>query len=154
MKSLLFTVSLLLAAQLSYTQSPAQPYFSAIIVSNLDSAMAWYTQVFKLDTLSQLDLPERGIRIANLQGERMLLELIEFEQLLTPTGVLSEAPKGTRLSGWFKYGFAVPDFDEWMEHLKAQEVTFYGEVVTDPNLDKRMIIVLDPEGNRLQFFEE
>ena len=41
----------------------------------------------------------------------------------------------------------------WSEKTAKMEAEFHGNVVTD-DTGKRMVIVLDPDGNRIQLFEK
>lgn len=131
-----------------------QPYFVAIIVSDLDSSLNWYQKKLGFTIENELRLPERGLGQANLTNGQMKLELIELATALAPSESIPDYGPKTKLQGLFKFGFTTPDFDEWMEYLQQQEVSFQGDVVQDPVRRVRMIIVLDPDGNRIQLFEE
>ena len=61
---------------------------------------------------------------------------------------------GTRIAGFFKIGLAIENFEERVNELVRNGVSLHGEVVTDPYSNKKMVIVLDPDGNRIQFFEK
>ena len=45
------------------------------------------------------------------------------------------------------------DFDTWVARLKATGVEFQGDVVIDKTSGKKMLVVKDPDGNRIQLFE-
>ena len=61
------------------------PYFFAIIVSDLDSSLHWHTNILGFDIPNKQESKERGFRQANLQrGNNLLLELIELEGGLMP----------------------------------------------------------------------
>ncbi len=83
-----------------------------------------------------------------------MIELIEIKFSLDPSKIIESKPKGTRVQGFFNFGFKVKEFDEWISHLEESNTLFQGEVVADPVSNKRMVIVLDPDGNRIQLFEE
>ena len=59
-----------------------------------------------------------------------------------------------RVTGFFKIGFLVTEFDMWIDHLTNEKVDFYGNIVTDHTSGKRMAIITDPDGNRIQIFEK
>ena len=59
-----------------------------------------------------------------------------------------------RVTGFFKIGFLVTEFDMWIDHLTNEKVDFYGNIVTDDTTGKRMAIITDPDGNRIQIFEK
>ncbi len=131
-----------------------QPYFMALIVSDMDSSISWYGKHLNFEVLNRMDNPDRGFRQANLQCGATLLELIELKSAVLPETLLSDQPRGTQIAGFFKFGFTVSDFEGWLTKLRAAGVNFRGDVVKDPNSGKKMIILLDPDGNRIQLFEE
>ncbi len=134
--------------------SDPQPYFSAIIVADMDTSLDWYTKNFGFEVLSNVDMSDRGFRQANLTRGSALIELIELSSALPQKELLANQPARSRIQGFFKFGFTVADLDSWIDFLEKGEVDFNGSVVEDPNTGKRMIIVLDPDGNRIQLFEE
>lgn len=126
------------------TKSP-QAYFTAIIVSDIDRSVEWYQNLFDTEVLKRVEMPERGVRIAILKGDELLIELLQ----------LSDASKSEgRAQGFFKIGFMVEDIDNWVARLKGNEVEFYGGLVYDESLNKRTQILKDPDGNYIQLFGE
>ena len=150
------TFFLLVVANLSLAQPSGSlsftPSFSAIIVNDIDTSKAWYQEIFDLEVTSEFASEERGFSMVNLGNERFQLELLELQIAIDPTEVLKETGEKTRFIGFFKTGFKVDYFDSWIKHLELKKVQFNGQVVSDPTTNKRMIIVLDPDGNRIQFF--
>lgn len=133
---------------------PLDAYFSALIVNDIDSSMNWYTTSLGCELINQINLEERGIKQANLNCGMSLIELIEIKGSIDPSTILQNKPRGTRLQGFFKFGFRVADFDGWMSHLVQSKTHIHGSVVNDPNSGKRMVVLLDPDGNRVQLFEQ
>ena len=131
-----------------------QPSFVALIVSDIDSSISWYSTHLGFEVLNRVELEERGLKQSNLKRANFYIELIELENAIHPSDVLGKHPPRTRIAGIFKFGFSVRNFDSWIKHLQASEVTFNGQVVTDPISQRRMIIVNDPDGNRIQIFEQ
>ena len=136
------------------TQLDYQPSFTALIVSEMERSTQWYSSVFDLQVMSQVASEERGFRIANLQSDAFQLELIELQNAVHPQQQIPDFTTKTRVIGFFKVGFQVADFDQWMEHLEEQNVTLNGSEVTDPQTGRRMVVITDPDGNRIQFFEK
>lgn len=128
--------------------------FSAIIVSDIDTTIEWYGEKLGFQVVDRIDLPERGLKQANLQRGSLRLELIELAQTLAIDNVLADEPRGTKVEGFFKIGFSVTDFDKWVEDLESKNAEFHGSVVNDKISGKRMVIIRDPSGNRIQLFEE
>lgn len=154
-----FTLTVLLFTSLSaYTQIDSLPrleaYFSAVIVEDIDRSLDWYTSKLGFEVLNHTALPDRGFEQANLSNGSVLLELIKLDGSVSDKELLTSYPPKTKLQGFFKFGFAVAEFDRWINHLKDSEVTFQGNVVTDALSGKRMVIINDPDDNRIQLFEE
>lgn len=45
-------------------------------------------------------------------------------------------------------------FDQWVASLQKSGVEFHGKVVGDPLTKQKMVIIKDPDGNRIQLFSE
>lgn len=127
--------------------------FSALIVSDIEKSIAWYKASFGFDILNQRKLPKIGLKQANLKKGAILLELIQLDTALTPKDVIDNYTSKTRLQGIFKIGFEVTHFEYWLKHLTALKVEFHGSVVQSKETGKRMVVVKDPDGNRIQLFE-
>ncbi len=128
--------------------------FVAIIVSEMEVSLSWYRDVLGFEVMNQVSVPERGFKQANLFRGKMDIELIELNTTISQEEALTNHPATTRIKGIFKVGFQVNDFDEWFLHLSSKKVEFGGSVITHPDSGKRMLIIKDPDGNRIQFFEK
>ena len=131
-----------------------EPYFSAIMVSDMDQSLHWYTSIMGFQVLDKKEFEERGLKMANLKRGNMLIELIEVRNSIKPVEILADKEKGSQIVGFFKLGFQVDKFDQWLHFLSELEVDFHGTVVRDPISEKRMVIIKDPDGNRIQIFEK
>ena len=140
-------------SQLNSLPKP-EAHFSAIIVTNIETSINWYATSFGFKVLNKVTSNERGFKQANLKCGTTLIELIELKTSLSPTELLKKHPKKTRIDGFFKFGFLVSEFEKWMIHLKQIKVDFHGTVVIDPISKKKMVLVKDPDGNRIQLFEK
>lgn len=149
----LFSLGTKVIAQEDKLSDP-EPYFTAVIVSNLDRSISWYTNNLGFEVASKRDNIESGFRQANLKRGNALIELIELESAINPKDVVPNYNNKTKLLGIFKFGFKVSDFDRWMKYLDEKAVQKYGTVVIDPISRKKMIILLDPDGNYVQLFEK
>ena len=127
---------------------------SAIIVTDIEASIDWYVTSFGFEILNKIISEKRGFKQANLKSGTILIELIELKTSLSQTEVLKNHPKKTKIDGFFKFGFLVSDFENWVTHLKQLKVEFYGSVVIDPVSKKRMLLLKDPDGNRIQLFEK
>lgn len=139
-------------AQVNELPNP-QPSFIALIVSDIDSSLNWYISNLGFEQLNRVEFEDRGFKQANLKRGPFHIELIELNSAIHPAEVLKDKPRRTRLGGIFKFGFQVAQFDNWITHLNSVGVIKNQNVVTDPISEKRMIIVNDPDGNRIQIFD-
>lgn len=89
-----------------------------------------------------------------MQRPGLLLELIELETAVMPSEITGADGEEARLGGFFKVGFRVSDFDAWYRKAEQSGVKFRGRVVNNPVSGKRTVIMLDPDGNRVQLFEK
>ena len=131
-------------------------------VSNLSESVEFYTKVLGLELMSLADRDEEfssavtGIKgaklnIAYIKADGCSIELIEY------TGA-----KGDRLNtstnntGSAHLCFNVVNFDEWIAHLKKNNVRFRGElcqVPAGPNIGRKVCYAMDNDGNNLEFIE-
>ena len=141
MKKAITLLLLAVCASFSYGQIKPLPkpeaYFSAIIVSDIEASITWYSTSFGFTVLNKVVSEERGFKQASLQCGMILIELIELTSSLSPKNLLKNHPKKTKIEGFFKFGFLVSKFEKWVTHLKQLKVEFYGSVVTDPNSKKK-----------------
>lgn len=129
-----------------------QPYFSAVIVKDVDSSTAWYQSVFDLKVINRINDTERGIRVMILEASTFLLELIENKSWPDPKKLLADKPEGTRMQGYFKMGFKVADIDACIKRLAELKI-IPERIYTDSDTKKKNFLINDPDGNLVQFFE-
>ena len=129
-----------------------EPYFSAVIVNNVDSSTAWYKLVFDLKINNRINDTERGFRVMILESSTFLLELIENKSWPEQKKLLADKPEGTRIQGFFKTGFKVPDMDACIKRLADLKI-IPEKIYTDSKTKKRNFLINDPDGNLVQFFE-
>jgi catechol 2,3-dioxygenase-like lactoylglutathione lyase family enzyme len=144
--------SFLSQAQTESTQD-LKGSFSAIIVSDINTSIDWYSSVLGLKMLHKTESKERGFKQSNLKKGAISIELIELNKAINLKKEFPNFNNKMRFNGLFKIGFLVSNFDKWMLDLKKKKVSIYGNVVTDNVSKKRMVIILDPDGNRIQLFE-
>ena len=128
-------------------------FFSAIIVNDIESAINWYEQILDFKLLDTSKIDEIGLKQANMKCDDVHLELIQLHAAIDPSKHVENYSKKTKFVGFFKVGFRMRDFDGLMMNIEKNKIRVQGQVVTDPKSDKRMIILLDPDGNRIQIFE-
>ena len=148
---LFLLIPFLLHSQAGELSDP-EPYFMAIIVSNIDTSLNWYTSQLGFEVVDRIDAPENGFRQANLKRGKAAIELIELQTTIYPAEILEGKPSRSRIAGFFKFGFTVSDFDAWVDQLNESGVAFHGRVVQNTT-GKKMVIIQDPDGNRIQIFK-
>lgn len=146
---LIFFISLLSHSALA---QEVTPYFTALIVEDIEVSTAWYSKHFGLKVISETNMPDRGFKQVNLQAEGMLIELLQIDAALDRDQVLAAA-SARFVSGIFKIGFLISDLEKKAAALQSAGVEFRGSIVYDENLQTNMLIVLDPDGNYVQLFE-
>ena len=130
-----------------------QPYFSAVVVTNLTSSVKLYQSVLDLKIKTEMDDPNQSHRITILECANYRLEILELKGSLIKEELLKDKPNGTQLQGHFKVGFKISNANEWLKHLKNLSIDV-PQVWTDSKNGKKNFIIKDPEGNLIQFFEE
>ncbi len=131
-----------------------EPRFSALIVKDLDQSIEWYQEKLGLELLNRTAKEQIGLRQANLKRGNIYVELIELASAMQLEDLIPDDPGKTKMQGIFKIGFGVQAFDQWLTHLNNVHASFHGQVVKDPISERRMLIILDPDGNRIQLFEK
>jgi len=129
------------------------PFFSAIIVKNVDTSAAWYEAVFDMKTKDRINDTERGFRVVIMEHPSFELELIENKSWPDQKQLLSGKPEGTRIQGFFKIGFSVADIDSCLKHLGFLKIV-PDRIYRDSATNKRNFLIEDPDKNLIQFFEE
>jgi predicted enzyme related to lactoylglutathione lyase len=151
MRSIFF--GFLVLSTLATAQTPSyQPYFFAVVVSDVEKAAKWYGDVFDLKEKTRITDPNGAHDIAIMESDVMVLELLQLKGTVMKKEALTGRPEGTQIQGHFKIGFKVKDINAWLEHLKTLKVDV-PRVYTDSNSRKRNFLVEDPDGNLIQFFE-
>ena len=125
--------------------------FAAFVVKDIKASIDWYTSKLGFEIVNETNLEERGIKQANLKLGNAKIELIESDSSINP----NENNNNKRLiQGIFKVGFIVSSFDDWVDHFIKFQLITKKDIVVDPTDNKRMLIINDPDGNRIQLFEK
>lgn len=155
MNRIFLTGCLLIGSILGHSQTPdLRASFIAIIVSDMDSSSRWYKDLLNFQEVGRIENADIGLVQVNLIRGEARIELIEIQSAIDHNQILGTAGKGKRLTGLFKVGFSVKNFDGCIEHLNSNEIEVADDIVTDPLTGGRMVVIRDPDGNRIQLFEE
>lgn len=120
--------------------------FLALIVANRDSSIHWYQEFLSLQLTDSTSFPERSLKMANLMNEQFHVELIELGNSFNPND------QNNPIQGIFKVGRVIEGFQQMHDGLKRKGANFRSEIFSDEKTGLRSFIILDPDGNRIQFF--
>lgn len=151
---LLFFQIWTLSSQAIIATDTANMSFTAIIVNDMKVSEKWYRRTFGFQPRNDFKIKSRGLYVSNLTLGTNNLELIQLENSVSRKEAVANYDNKPRIQGIFKIGFTVKEFDKWIEWFKELDVKTAGKVVTDNRTNKRMVIILDPDGNRVQLFEK
>ena len=149
--SIFFLASILLSCKPDSKKLTLSEGFAAFIVKDIDASISWYTNNFGFELVNETNLEERGIKQANLKLDNTKIELIESKSSIDQT---ENNTKKRLVQGIFKVGFAISNFDDWKNHLINKQLITENDVAENPIDQKFMLIIKDPDGNRIQLFEK
>lgn len=138
----------------------------ALCVSDLDAALHFYcdilgfTKVFQVEhvgtperspsTATLLEIPDLDISLTFVQLGQHRIELIDMAKP-KPTGARGHQPFN-RL-GYTHLSVTVAHFDEELARLrKAGVQVLENTIASEPNVNARFAMILDPDGNRIELF--
>ena len=125
--------------------------FHAIIVKDIDLSIDWYSKALSYSLVDSTHTRSRGLKQANLANQTGRLELIEMESI---NNSIDSCESNLNLEpGFFKIGYTTKNLDSLLQRLDRSGVAVKGNIVTDPISLERMIVIKDPDGNRIQIFE-
>ncbi|NNL79132.1 MAG: VOC family protein [Flavobacteriaceae bacterium] len=128
--------------------------FISVVVVDFDRSIQWYTNNLDFEVIDKTENPERRLKQANLKYHHINLELIELGSAIKPSSLLDDTQNRVIFQGLFKAGFTIDAFEEKISIWQENGVTSKDQVVKDPVTNKRMVVLRDPDGNRIQIFEK
>ncbi len=135
----------------------AKPVWAAIGVANLDVSRKWYQENLGFHQTRTIDSAQHKLRIAFLDLNGFTLELIEFKESVSIAAVKKRIPELTdrdHLQGFVKLGFRIANVDALAAALERSGIKLRMEPTDDREFNDRFLLVEDPDGNTLQFFQE
>ena len=149
MKTPLVTIAIIISANcFAQATFSYEPYSSAIVVKDL--SVDWYKSLFELKVKTELKDIQGGYKVAILDTENMIVELMELQGSLAREELLAGKPDGTQIQGHFKIGFKVQSIDACLKRLSQLNIEV-PRVWEDKDSKKRNFLIKDPDGNLLQF---
>lgn len=122
-----------------WIQTVRSPYYFAVMVTDVDRAVEWYSEVFGLQPVGDREATDGSWRIVNLRSELLYVEVIRDDR----------AEMAERALGFRKVGFFVLNVHEIADRVERTT----GErprVVAFAELGLQLIQLEDPEGNTIQ----
>ena len=114
-----------------------------IVTSDVEELSGWYQKNFGFKVVEEDHLTYKGLNL-----------YLEENSKAVHRDTLKGLHNVNNVPGFYKLGFLTNQFDNLVEQLKGNGVQFVGSVVYDERLEKRMLVIKDPDGNRLQLFED
>ena len=155
---------LMLAVVISAARTSAQeskqprvggPYLAAIVVPELETSADWYQKHLGFRRQETVTLP--NLRIAFLKLDGFHLELVEDKRAFTREGLQKRIPEMKHLDnpvdGIMKLAFRVTGLDAFAAKLRSEGVRFQTGIMQAKGKWPRSFIVLDNNGNWIQFVE-
>lgn len=143
---------ILVSIQPTFAQSSngtsARMTSARLMARNLKTTALWYRR--------HLNFQIKDVKM----NESAKLRISGFEiQLIQPKRTVLSSnlrlPKGkTFINGFFKIGFRTAHLDSLHAYLDHRNASVDSLIVYDDSLKTRTFLVRDPDGNRLQFFED
>ena len=134
-----------------------KPRVIGIVVSDMETSMAWYTQNLAFERDTVMHFPTSGITVGMVHQGSFFLELVSFKKSIAAKNL--QLPGGsTSINGFFKIGFEVKDLEHLYNHLNSRQVKVVAPIdaLQRPNFDgpwpDKYFLVEDPDGNYVQFF--
>lgn len=128
-----------------------------VVVKDIAKVSQWYQQELGLALTKEMSFPEYdSLQIHFLKGGTFLLELISKPSVFS---IQKYEPgyqsfRDSRLQGFTKIAFRVPDIDAWYKRMQDRKVHILVPIFNDATLNVRSFFVQDPEGNIVQFITD
>lgn len=149
-----FAFALSLTAVCGQTSQPFAytPYFSALVVKDITRSVDWYKTLFGLKMKQEINDAGGSYKITILESPVYLLELLQLKGSIERAPLLQGKPQTAQIEGHFKIGFKITDMNACIKQLQDLNAEIEHDW-KDEKTGKRNIIVKDPDGNLIQFFE-
>lgn len=126
--------------------------FFAISVADVAVMSSWYRDTLSMRVLTSGEAPNKIAKFAILEGNGVLVELIQHAKAGDRKVLAPEATEAHLIHGIFKAGLIVDDLDHLYAGLKQRGAVIAYDIMPAGNVPMRSFIVRDPEGNLVQFF--
>lgn len=147
----LLVVYTLLATQSFGQATDSRPILVAIQVKDVAKAAGWYSDFLGFSPVSKREFPDHGLKITVVELNNFRLELVENPKVLYKTDALQKLSVED-VTGFSKVTFRVVDIRALYDQLQKKRAHFQIALKeSNVNADELFFIVLDVDGNWLQF---
>jgi methylmalonyl-CoA/ethylmalonyl-CoA epimerase len=122
------------------------PHFIALSVPDLDASERWYRDLFGLTVVMDVQA-DSNTRVRVLRSANLTVELVA-DRRARPRA--RTGPDIAQAHGLMKAGLFVSDLDATIAVLRAHRIAIEGQWLES---NPRNLLVRDPDGNLIQFFE-
>ncbi len=123
-----------------------------IVVSNLDETAKWYRDVLGFKVAKALDTPELSMRIAFLELNGIILELVEMGNFIPDKR--PDPPEYLNKQGVSQLSFRVDNLEAVLQLVKSRNLELTWDIVTNEKLKMKAFLMRDNEGNLIEFIED
>jgi catechol-2,3-dioxygenase len=126
--------------------------FFALTVKNADSVANWYTSLFNLKSIKEINDTAMGVVVKIIGNDNMVIEILQMKN--------SKPAKDWGLNdnfqmhGFVKVGFFVRNLETVQQHLAKQNIKIKYGPFNDQETKTKNLIISDCESNLIQFFED
>jgi catechol 2,3-dioxygenase-like lactoylglutathione lyase family enzyme len=142
--------ALLALTALACSQATFAPALVALSVGDIKASESWYARNAGFALKWERPFPDAHLTIALMERAQFQLELVQLDGSAAPAQLVPGS-NPARIRGFGKVAFRVADADAEAARLRANGVTFQLEPRDDADGRTRSFIVLDNEGNWIQF---
>jgi len=130
------------------------PYLAALSVSDVNKVSAWYQDVLGFQFSRRMDFDDYGVHIEFLEANGFRLELIEKKGSKPKKEWMPDLEDTSLIQGLTKIAFLVENIEDISASLKEKGVEVAYDITDDSEEEIRWMIIRDPDGNPIQFFEK
>jgi hypothetical protein len=121
--------------------------FFALSVSSLEESTQWYSEKLGLKLVTQVP-KQNKIAINILKGGGLIVELLEHEDAVPPTG------QPELVHGIIKAGVVVEDYQNMLSTFNDRGITIFLGPFPSTADQSANVLIKDNSGNIIQFFEK
>ena len=145
-------VYILSAAQSIGQPTDSRPVLIALQVNNVTESAAWYSDFLGFSAVDKREFPNYGLKITIVELNNFRLELVEKMKVHSRADALQKL-NVEDVTGFSKVAFRVSDIRTLYDQLQKKGARFQIELKeSNVNAEELFFIVMDVDGNWLQFF--